>query len=259
MWRRRLRELALRGTGRRLPGRQSAPAAVLPRPALGPGASQWVLDRSTLDLSRRPRQGGLGDCWVMAALLAVHEAAPSAARQLLVPAAEGTWAVVLHEHGQEVHVVVDRAMPVTATGRWAYARESGAGPGWAGIVEKAVALHVAGSYRLLARGFGRFGLAVLTGSRVRTRLRLPSAARIDAWVRAGHAVLASTHPASPLIRTAQGPLPRDHVMAVVGADPVTGHVHLRNPWRPDDVLTVDARTFRRGFLSLDRTLTSIRS
>jgi hypothetical protein len=47
-------------------------------------------------------------------------------------------------------------------------------------------------------------------------------------------------------------------MAVVGADPGSGHVHLRNPWRPERVLTVDARTFRRGFLSVERTAEALR-
>ncbi len=211
-----------------------------------------------MDFTRRPRQGVLGDCWVIGALLAVHEADPAAVRRLLSPTPDGTWAVTLYDRGRPVRMLVDRTMPVTGQGRWAYACESGAAPGWAGLVEKAAALHVAGSYRGLARGFGRFGLAVLTGLPVRTHVRLPSATTIDEWLRTGHAVVASTHPASPLVRTEHGPLPRDHVMAVVGADPVTGHVLLRNPWRPEDVLTLDARTFRRGFLSLDRTTSSIR-
>lgn len=253
MWRRRLHVLARQGVGRRLRASQGVES-----PALGPGAAGWREDRSALDRTRRPRQGVLGDCWVVAALLAVHEADPAAGRHLLAPGPGDTWAVTLYVRRRPVRVLVDRTMPVTAQGRWAYAREAGAAPGWVGIVEKAAALHMAGSYRVLARGFGRSGLAVLTGLPVRTHVGLPPASAIDGWLRAGHAIVASTHPASPLVRTEHGPLPRDHVMAVVGADPVTGHVRLRNPWRPDDVLTVDARTFRRGFLSLDRTVATVR-
>ena len=67
------------------------------------------------------------------------------------------------------------------------------------------------------------------------------------------AIAASTHPLSPRVPTSAGPLPRNHVFAVVGADARSGHVLLRNPVRPEQVLTLDARSFRRGFLSLDVT------
>jgi hypothetical protein len=53
------------------------------------------------------------------------------------------------------------------------------------------------------------------------------------------------------VGTLAGPLPPNHVFAVVGADPAGGHVQLRNPVRPADVLVLDARSFRRGFLSVD--------
>src|SRR5699024_11812689 len=69
----------------------------------------------------------------------------------------------------------------------------------------------------------------------------------------GRAIAASTHPLSPRVPTSAGPLPRNHVFAVVGADARSGHVLLRNPVRPEQVLTLDARSFRRGFLSLDVT------
>lgn len=280
MWRRRLRDLALRGAGRRLrasvldasgtAGSSEANPPATPvdpaLPALGPRAVAWREDRAPLDLAARPRQGALGDCWVIASLLAAHEADPSIAARLVDLRADGNARVRLRpdarpsgrRRARPIDVVIDRRMPVTVEGHWAYAREEGRGPGWAGLVEKAAALEVAGSYRILAAGFGRFGLGLVTGLPVRSHLFLPSAARIDAWTRAGHALVASTHPLSPLVRTLHGPLPLDHVVAVVGADPRTGHVRVRNPWRPDDVLVLDARTFRRGFVSLDRTAVPVR-
>lgn len=228
------------------------------RPEL-PAGARFREDGTPLDLRARPRQGQIGDCWVIAALLAVHEASPESAARLLDPLPGPNvvpTAVLLR--GGRVRVPVDRAMPADAAGRWIGATQSGGGPGWAGLVEKAAALEVAGSYRWLARGLGRYGLQLLTGAPVRTHLVLPPAAVLDAWIREGRAVLASTHPLSARVATEHGPLPANHVMAVVGADPVTGHVRLRNPWRPDEVLTLDRRRFRRGFLSVDVTASSVR-
>ncbi|MCL6423806.1 C2 family cysteine protease [Brachybacterium sp. JHP9] len=245
---------------------------------LGPHASGFREDRTRIDLRARPRQGRLGDCWVMAGLLAIHSAAPELIDELVgvstdVRTGVSTGRVRLFERQggrlapasrrlQRIEVEVDRMMPVDSAGAWVYATQSGrgaaAGPGWAGIVEKALAQRLAGSYRFLARGLGRYGLQALTGARVRTHLLLPSSRRLARWTADGHAVLASTHPLSFLVRTSQGRVPTSHVMAVVGADRRTGHVHLRNPWRPDDLLVIDRRSFRRAFVSVDRTARPLR-
>lgn len=246
-WRRRLRDLLHRG---RAVAAAPRPGPLGPvRPDLGPHARALRADTTRIDLAARPRQGRLGDCWVMAALLAVHDRAPALLEDALELRPDGTALVRLA--GAQVHV--DRRMPVDGAGRWVYATQSGAGPGWPGLMEKALAAHLAGSYRLVARGFGRFGLQALVRTRVRTLLLLPSAARLERMLAQRRAVLASTHPLSPLVRGPHGRLPPNHVMVVVGADAATGHVRLRNPWRPDDVLVLDRRSFRRGFLSLDVT------
>jgi hypothetical protein len=271
-WRRRLRALVV-------PARRAR--------VLDPGPAGTALrpDDAPLDLTARPQQGRCGDCWVIAALLAIHEAAPDRIAQLLIthsaepgagpgsgprssPGAgrrptEGardarSAPVGVLLRGGRVRIPVDRAMPVDALGRWVGARQSGGAPGWPGLVEKAAAIHVAGSYGLLARGLGRFGLELLTGGRARTHLLLPRAAQLQRWVDQGHAVLASTHPLSSRITTVRGPLPTNHVLVVVGADPRTGDVRLRNPWLPDEVLTIDRRRFRLGFLSVDVTAASLR-
>lgn len=190
-------------------------------------------------------------------MLAVHEVAPDRIAAMLREGADGLWQVQLP--GALAPVRVDREMPVDARGRWVHARQAGSGPGWPGLLEKAIAARTAGSYRLLALGFGRGGLRVLTGSRVRSHvLRLPDAHRLDQWLQDGRAVLASSHPLSPLVRTSQGRWPMDHVMAVVRADPASGHVELRNPWLPDELLRVDARSFRRAVLCVDVTEQSLR-
>lgn len=219
----------------------------------GPHATALREDRGPLAPLRllRPRQGRLGDCWVMASMLAIHETAPERLGGLITALPSGVVEVRLP--AMDAPIVVDRQMPVDEHGRFLYACRETANPGWAGVLEKAIAAHVAGGYDVLQRGFARFGLELLLGMRVRTLLRLPDAATIVSWRAEGRAIAASTHPLSGRVRTLQGPLPTNHVFAVVGADARTGHVELRNPTRPGRLLRVDARSFRRGFLSADVT------
>ncbi|MGP9844290.1 C2 family cysteine protease [Brachybacterium sp. 107] len=278
-WRRTLRALARRGRARdalddraaggaderavgderaRADGRAGADGRAEPdaRPGLtqlspGPAGTDWRLDDGPLWPRRplRPQQGRLGDCWVLASMLAIHETAPERLGDLLSAGADGTVEVRLP--AVPAPILVDRRMPVDGAGRFVYGRREGANPGWVGVLEKAVAAHVAGGYGSLQRGFARFGLELLLGMPVRSSLRLPSARRIDAWRQEHRAIAASTHPLSGRVMTQHSPLPPNHVFAVVGADPHSGHVHLRNPTRPGQVLVLDARTFRRGFLSID--------
>ncbi|ASK67013.1 crotonobetainyl-CoA--carnitine CoA-transferase [Brachybacterium avium] len=256
-WRRTLHALA--PTGRAREARPGAPqdgtrTGDSPRPpAPGPHATALKEDRGPLAPARllRPRQGRLGDCWLMAPMLAIHETAPERLRQLLSEEAGGIVAVQLP--GMTEPIRVDRHLPVDARGTFQYGRRDGANPGWVGVLEKAIALHVAGGYPFLQRGFARFGFELLLGERVRTQLRTPSAAQVIAWRSQHRAIAASTHPLSPRVPTAAGPLPPNHVFAVVGADAHSGHIHLRNPARPAELLVLDARSFRRGFLSVDVT------
>lgn len=80
-----------------------------------------------------------------------------------------------------VPIRVDRMLPVDEQGIFQYGRRDGADPGWVGVLEKAIAAHVAGDYRFLQRGFARFGFELLLGERVHSQLRMPSAAQIITW------------------------------------------------------------------------------
>lgn len=240
---------------RAVPGPRGASASVTQGPLtleLGPNAAGWKRDHGPLDAPGAlltPRQGQLGDCWVIAAMLAVHHAAPAYLPGLLEQEPGGIVAV--HLPGLDAPVRVDRQMPVGPHGRFVYARLGGGNPAWVGVLEKALAGHLAGGYDFLQRGFARYGLQLLLGSPVRTLLQLPDASQILTWLSEGRALCASTHPLSALVPSMHGDLPPSHVFAVVGAEPGSGHVHLRNPVRPARVLRIDARTFRRGFLSVD--------
>jgi hypothetical protein len=187
----------------------------------------------------------------MAPMLALHETAPERLRALV--GEEDEDGVAVHLPGLDQPLRVDRRLPVDGRGVFQYGRRDGANPGWVGVLEKSIAGHVAGDYAFLQRGVARFGLELLLGERVSTHLRIPEAAQVLAWRAEGRAVCASTHPLSPRVPSAAGPLPPNHVFAVVGADARSGHVHLRNPVRPAELLVLDARSFRRGFLSLDVT------
>lgn len=247
-WRRALTALSrARSSSLAVLNRDRTPATLAP----GPHADAFRLDKGPWRPSARPRQGRLGDCWVMASMLAVHETAPERLQTLMQREQDGT--VTVHLPGAQGPVTVDRMMPADAAGAFVYGRQDSGAPGWVGVLEKAVALQVAGGYRFLQRGFGKFGLELLLGEKARTHLLLPSARQIERWRVEQRAILASTHPLSRRVGTAHGKLPANHVFAVVGAEPDSGHVLLRNPVRPGRVLRVDARTFRRGFISVDVT------
>lgn len=219
----------------------------------GPHATALARDRGPLapPVLLRPRQGRLGDCWLMAPMLALHETAPERLRALIGEETDGIVTVRLP--GLEEPLRVDRRFPVGARGVFQYGRRDGANPGWVGVLEKAIAGHIAGDYAFLQRGLARYGFALLLGERVRTNLRLPDAWQVLAWLAEGRALCASTHPLSLRVPSAAGPLPPNHVFALVGADATSGHLHLRNPVRPAELLVLDARSFRRGFLSVDVT------
>ena len=152
----------------------------------------------------------------MAPMLALHETAPERLRALLTAESHGIVTVRLPGVATPLrrvdqHFPVDEpGCPVRPTGR--------SEPGWVGALEKAIAAHLAADYAFLQRGFARFGFELLLGERVHSQLRMPSAARIIAWRSEGRAIAASTHPFSGRVSTIAGPLPSNHVFAVVGAD-----------------------------------------
>lgn len=223
-------------------------------PPLGPHADHYEAWSGVLNFSRRPRQGSLGDCWLMAPMLAIHALDPEffANAIKVQPGSPKTLARVFVE-GAPAWRSVNMRFPATEGGHFAYATEEGGGPGWPGILEKACAAEFAGSYAWIARGFAKWGFPALSGVRASTRLTLPSPGEVEDLLAKKRPIVASTHMFSPaLSRERQsGAIPPMHVMAVVGAKPDTGEIVLRNPWRPGAWITLNTREFRRAFLSVD--------
>lgn len=248
-WRRSLRALAPSGRARAALSGDS-----LLRPALGPEASAWREDTGPLHRGSRPRQGALGDCWVVAAMLAIHETSPERLASLVRPGegqpGEDKGIVEVHLPGLDAPLRVDRTLPVDARGRFLYARRHGANPADIGVLEKAIAGHVAGGYGMLQRGLARYGLQLLLGETGRMTLRSPDAARVRAWQAQGRPMTASTHPLSARVRHSGGAFRPNHVYALVGATP-GGQLLLRDPGSPDRLLRVDAQGFRRAVLTVD--------
>src|SRR5699024_11002281 len=148
--------------------------------------------------------------------------------------------ITVRPPGTDSSLRADRRMPVGTDGRVLYAGIDGGGPCWPGVLQKGGAGHLDGSYPLVQRGLARCGLRLMLGSRGRTLVLLHAAAQSPTWRGHGRAVSASTHPFRPRVPTADGPLPANHVYAVVGAEARSGDVHLRNAVRPGPVLRVDA-------------------
>ena len=95
-WRRTLRALALEGRARA--ARPGADGVLHLSP--GPHATALAQDRGPLapPVLLRPRQGRLGDCWLMAPMLALHETAPERLRALIGEETDGIVTVRSEEH-----------------------------------------------------------------------------------------------------------------------------------------------------------------
>ncbi len=250
-WRRSI-EKALTGRVRTRPTRPqgvAGPQVIAVEPAVV--GTDLRRDTSPWHLEGIPRQGRLGDCWLIAPMLALAVTRRQCLADLLTVEADGIIAV--HFPGADAPLRVDRDMPVDAQGAFSGARVSAGAPGWVGVLEKAAAAQIAGGYRMLQRGFACFGFALLLGTPTRTRLRLPSPAQAQQWAAEGRAMAVSTHPLSGLVRHGERRIAPNHVYALVGGDPQAGTLLLRNPVDPTTVLELDRRTFRLGFLAVDVT------
>lgn len=113
-------------------------------------------------------QGGVGDCWFLAAMGAELKHNPNFVQQHLRNNGNGTYTVTLYQDGKPVQVTVDGSVPTDNNGNgmpfvhgdpnWGTG-----GPTWPAIYEKAFAqLH--GSYKGIdSGGYGSEEMSLLTG------------------------------------------------------------------------------------------------
>lgn len=172
------------------------------------------------------RQGGIGDCGVMAALAALVTADPEAVRRLVTDHGNGTYTV----HLATGDVTVDDQLPyVIGMHRTTYARQGASGALWPAIVEKALAV-ANGGYEALdglgaANAFS--GLTASTDSIASTRdpgLDDADVAELDRRLDEGAAAVALSDDAFGF-----GEGHAWTVVAVAGTG-AAASVTLRNPW-----------------------------
>ncbi|MBL7520164.1 peptidase C2, partial [Frankia sp. CNm7] len=197
-------------------------------------------------------QGGVGDCYLAAALIGLAETRPDLLLGGMRENANGTFTVTLYRDGRAFPVTVTRALPSLAAPG---GEDGGAGAGggwppvamaavdlagrpelWAAVYEKAYA-RAHGGYDAINGGDPGVAASDLTGREHHT---LPPAVvtveDLTARLAAGDLITVSTR-AHPEPRPGTGLVGR-HAFAVLGADPVGGRVLLRNPWAsPGEELT----------------------
>ncbi len=180
-------------------------------------------------------QGGVGDCYYLAALGETAQASPESIRQMFTDNGDGTFTVRFFRDGSARYVTVDRYLPASA-GRPIYAGIPG-GELWVALAEKAYAqINESGwighdgtnSYRGISGGW--------SDAVFRQTLAVP--ARWKSFASSGdHAgALASlagsytpTVLASRSSGTANGIVP-SHAYGVLGYNGATGRYVLYNPW-----------------------------
>lgn len=206
------------------------------------------------------KQGSLGDCWLLASMMAAADGNPSSIVNSISRTDDGNYVVTLWHEGVPYKYVVTTEMVTGADGKPAYTTTPGAPPYelWPLVLEKAMAMHATkfansdkGSFAKLNRGDPATAIKALTGKDVESQ---PIKNTSDAGTKIANATqsinqgkwaVASTEnpltngqketnpyylPGGPLGNT---PLIRGHAYAIVDADPQKGTLTLQNPHGPD--------------------------
>ncbi len=196
-------------------------------------------------------QNQLGDCWLLAGLMAVAKANPQLIKDMIKPAGAGLWQVTFHfpKSGggfEKKSAIVDAKVPVDRKGgdpMFAQTGdvEKGKKELWALLVEKA--------YALLQGGYGKisgskapsdhFAMELISGKKdsqlnpqttdgdtilARLEKQMTAGKGATCWtVKDGHANAADADKHKPKIIT-------NHGYALVGVDKAKKTVDLMNPW-----------------------------
>ena len=204
-------------------------------------------DPEDVDLSpeaiadQRMRQGSLGDCWLLAGLMATAQSDPQFLADNITLREDGTWDVTLYENGEPVVVNVapdqiarDGARVETMTGteaekgenRWANDEI-----GYMSIYEQAAINHLGPDYESVIADTPAAGLELITGAEASSSDILswggqPSIEQLETALGEGRPITVMTDPIKPF----DGDLSSAHVYQVTGVDHDAGVVILSNPW-----------------------------
>lgn len=200
------------------------------------------------------KQGGLGDCYLMAALGAIAKADPGRIRRMIRRDEHGVYGVTFFTRRRswefwrpehvEARVRVDAAVPLK-DGKAAFAKPGGAAAGrrelWPMLVEKAYA-KLKGSYGMIDGGLPEKALEELTGRTPRVHDAAGVSIReLAAWSARGDAVVVDTPfsllelwwPSASVWRTPKyrsQNFVSNHCYWVHRVDVERGLVVLANPW-----------------------------
>ena len=207
----------------------------------------YVMAQGTLFGSTGPtytdiKQGNVSDCYFLAGLGEIAFRAPQTIRSMFIDNGDGTYTVRFLRNGTPTYVTVDRYLPVTSGGTFAYAnyQASASNPAnklWVALAEKAYAqlaesgwsrpTSTVNAYNSLALGWEGDVIRQITGKSVTYQSIVNSpatgAAILDAF-RSGKMIGMATKPATTADVTP------GHVYIPVGFDTTTGLASLYNPW-----------------------------
>ncbi|ATG53504.1 hypothetical protein CFK41_00975 [Brachybacterium ginsengisoli] len=204
-------------------------------------------DPADVDLSpeaiadQRMRQGSLGDCWLLAALMAAAQSDPQFLADNITLREDGTWDVTLYEDGEPVVVTVE---PDQIARDGARAEVRGAGEeedggntwendeiGYMSIYEQAAINHLGPDYESVIADTPSAGLELITGadadgSDILSWNGQPSMEQLETALSQKRPITVMTDPIMPFNRD----LSSAHVYQVTGVDRESGEVILSNPW-----------------------------
>lgn len=187
-------------------------------------------------------QGGIGDCYFLAGLATVADNAPSTIENMFIDNGDGTYTVRFYKKpGVADYVTVDRYLPVTSDGYFAYQGSTSKFDNpdnelWAALAEKAYAqANESGwtgqdgtnSYTGIEFGVGAKALRHITGNSAKF---YPTQISLDLFkevVGYGVGLTFSSRGSYDLV---DGSIVAAHSYSFAGFNEVTGKLRLFNPW-----------------------------